>query len=223
MIQGGPGRARAPSARDRLLRYLLSNKNLAGCAAGLGGLALWFTGVVGSAWPLVVAGLYAAAALAVPPQKVPVLSLGGGMDLADLDRVMAEQARRIAGKVPAEVPPAVQRIHQEVRDLLAREDGLTPGTPEAFIVRQTVLDYLPAALEGYLRLPRRYADNVALTGSGGRTARQLLGEQLALIETKLGEVTEAVVRGDADRLLAHGRFLADRFSTGGDLQLGDEG
>ena len=35
------------------------------------------------------------------------------------------------------------------------------------------------------------------------------------MEAKLGEITEAVVRGDADRLLAHGRFLADRFGDGG--------
>jgi hypothetical protein len=43
------------------------------------------------------------------------------------------------------------------------------------------------------------------------------------MEGKLGEVTDAVLRGDADRLLAHGRFLADRFSAGSELRLDGDG
>ena len=48
------------TSRQRLLRYLYSNKNLVGSAGGLVGLGLFFTGVVGELWPLVVAGLYGA-------------------------------------------------------------------------------------------------------------------------------------------------------------------
>ena len=45
-------------------RYLTSTPNLVGSLLGLGGLGLHLFGVVGRLWPLVVAGLYAAGALA---------------------------------------------------------------------------------------------------------------------------------------------------------------
>jgi hypothetical protein len=77
------------------------------------------------------------------------------------------------------------------------------------VVERTALDYLPTALERYLNLPRGYANRVPV--ANGRTARQVLLDQLALLEAKLGEVLDAVAKGDTDHLLAHGRFLEDRF------------
>jgi hypothetical protein len=193
----------------RLLRYLYSNKNLAGSAGGLAGLALYFTGVVGELWPLVVAGLYGVGALATPPTRT--IDLRGGLDPGNLERAMAEQRRRVRGRVPDDVLAAVDRIHDQVREVLARRHALPPGSPDAFAVERTALDYLPTALESYLNLPRGYANRVPV--SGGRTARRVLLDQLALLEAKLGEVLEAIARGDTDRLLAHGRFLEDRFAV----------
>ena len=67
----------------------------------------------------------------------------------------------------------------------------------------------PTALESYLNLPRGYANRVPV--SEGRTARQVLLDQLALLQAKLGEVLDAVAKGDSDRSVAHGHFLEDRF------------
>jgi hypothetical protein len=208
----------ATSRRQRLLRYLYSNKNLAGSAGGLAGLALYFTGVVGELWPLVVAGLYGVGALAIPPTKV--IDLRSGLDPSNLNRAMAEQLRRIRGRVPDDVLAAVGRIHDQVRAVLDRRHALPPGSPDAFVVERTTLDYLPTALESYLNLLRAYANRVPV--SQGRTARQVLVDQLALLEAKLGEVLEAVAKGDTDRLLAHGRFLEDRFAVS-ELDVGRRG
>jgi hypothetical protein len=199
------------TSRQRLLRYLYSTKNLVGSAGGLLGLGLYFTGVVDDLllWPLVVAGLYGVGALATPPTKT--IDLRSGLDPSNLNRAMAEQLRRIRGRVPDDVLAAVSRIHDQIREVLDRRDALPPGSPDAFVVERTTLDYLPTALESYLNLPRGYANRVPV--SQGRTARQVLLDQLALLETKLGEVLEAVAKGDTDRLLAHGRFLEDRFAA----------
>ena len=83
----------ATSRGQRLLRYLYSNKNLAGSAAALAGLGLYFTGVVGELWPVVVGGLYGIGALAVPPTRT--YDLRGGLDPSNLNRAMAEQAGRL--------------------------------------------------------------------------------------------------------------------------------
>jgi hypothetical protein len=208
----------ATSRRQRLLRYLYSNKNLAGSAGGLAGLALYFTGVVGELWPLVVAGLYGVGALATPPTRV--IDLRSGLDPSNLNRAMAEQLRRIRGRVPDDVFAGVGRIHDQIRAVLERRHALPPGSPDAFVVERTTLDYLPTALESYLNLPRAYANRVPV--SQGRTARQVLLDQLALLEAKLGEVLEAVAKGDTDRLLAHGRFLEDRFAVS-ELDVGRRG
>jgi hypothetical protein len=198
----------ATSSGQRLLRYLYSTKNLVGSAAGLGGLALYFTGLVGDLWPVVVGGLYGVGALATPPTRT--FDLHSGLDPANLNRAMAEQERRLRGRVPDDVLAAVARVHAQVREVLDRHDALPPASPDAFVVERTALDYVPAALESYLNLPRGYANRVPV--SDGRTARQVLLDQLALLEAKLGEVVEAIAKGDTDRLLAHGRFLEDRFA-----------
>ncbi len=197
----------ATSSGQRLLRYLCSNKNLAGSAAGLAGLGLYFFGLVGDLWPVVVGGLYGVGALATPPTRT--FDLRGGLEVANLNRAMAEQQRRLRGRVPDDVLAAVARIHAQVRELAERPQAFPAGSADAYVVERTALDYLPTALESYLNLPRGYANRVPV--SAGRTARQVLLDQLALLETQLGEVLDAVAKGDADRLLAHGRFLEDRF------------
>jgi hypothetical protein len=208
----------ATSSGQRLLRYLYSNKNLVGSASGLVGLALYFTGVVGDLWPVVVGGLYGAGALATPPTRT--FDLHSGLDAANLNRAMAEQERRLRGRVPDDVLAAVGRVHGQVREILERRHALPPGSQDAFVVERTALDYVPTALESYLNLPRGYANRVPV--SNGRTPRQVLLDQLALLESKLGEVLEAIAKGDTDRLLAHGRFLEDRFATS-ELDVGRRG
>ena len=198
----------ATSSGQRLLRYLYSNKNLVGSAGGLAGLALYFTGLVGDLWPVVVGGLYGVGALATPPTRT--FDLHSGLDPGNLNRAMAEQERRLRGRVPDDVLAAVGRVHGQVREVLERRHALPPGSHDAFVVERTALDYLPTALESYLNLPRGYANRVPV--SNGRTPRQILLDQLALLEAKLGEVIEAIAKGDTDRLLAHGRFLEDAFA-----------
>jgi hypothetical protein len=43
----------------------------------------------------------------------------------------------------------------------------------------------------------------------GRSARHVLDEQLALIESRLDEMATRSYRREADRLLVHARFVAD--------------
>ena len=89
--------------------------------------------------------------------------VAAGLDPGDLERAMAEQRRRILGRVPDDVLAAVGRIHDLIREVLDRRDALPPGSPDAFVVERTALDYLPTALESYLNLPRGYANRVPVS------------------------------------------------------------
>ncbi len=196
--------------RHRLLLHLLSTRNLVGTLAALVGLVLRLTGVVDAVWPVVVTVLYVVGVLATPAPR-PV-DLHGGLDPERLETAMPEQLRRLrATRASQEVLTTVHRIHSVVGTALVRRDAFPTGPVEASVAARTVVDYLPKALESYLRLPRVYADLVRL--GDGRTGRQALTEQLHLIESELHQVTDALVHGDTGRVLVCDRVLADRFAT----------
>jgi len=196
---------------SRLLRYLGSRRNVVGCLLALGGLALYFTGVLGAFWPLVVVALYLIGALVVPSRRRVVVG-NPGFDpevvTATLDRLM----RRVEGRAAPEITAKVREICQEILDLLPFAAQFPPGSEDLFVIQRTATDYLPAALEPYLALPPEYATTRPV--QGGKTPKQVLVEQLALIDSKMDEVTDAVHQRDTDRLLASGRFLEERFGKG---------
>ena len=140
--------------------------------------------------------------------------------LAALDGVEAMVAR---GVVPAPVASRVSRVSRTVRDTIPRLSNLGSGSTEAYNVMATATDYLPEAVGGYLRLPRQWADSRPI--DHGKTSLMVLIDQLDLLAATMDKVFDAVCRADAAALVAHGRFLAEKFgpaSTGGALSLGPD-
>jgi len=141
--------------------------------------------------------------------------------LAALDGVEAMVAR---GAVPAPVTSRVTRVSRTVRDTIPRLSNLGAGSPQAYNVMATATDYLPEAIGGYLRLPRQWADSRPV--DRGKTSLMILIDQLDLLAATMDKVFDAVCRADAAALIAHGRFLAEKFgsaSGGGLLDLSDQG
>jgi hypothetical protein len=134
-------------------------------------------------------------------------------------RSLAETLASIHGRVPAEVEQSVASIRQNVLDILSREARLVGHSPELFVVLRTATDYMPTALQAYLRLPAGYA--TSRRQADGKTALEILLEQLGLLDREMVDVADAVTKHDLDRLRAHGRFLADRFGRS-ELILGDQ-
>ena len=145
-------------------------------------------------------------ALVRPRRRV---ELQAGFDQNDVRSALDMQVRALTGKVPAEVMAKVLSIRQIIFGILPRSGNLPPGSPEWFVVERTATDYLPRSLDSYLSLPRTYATSHPV--QDGKTPKQFLLDQLTLLESKMKEVAADVSRNDADRLLANGRFLEDRF------------
>jgi phage FluMu protein gp41 len=125
-----------------------------------------------------------------------------------------------AGAVPAVVASRVGRIVRVVRETIPRLGNLA-GSMDAYSVMATATDYLPEAIGGYLRLPRQWADTRPV--DRGKTSLMILIDQLDLLAATMDKVFDAVNRADAAALIAHGRFLQEKFgtgSTGGGLALG---
>lgn len=190
-----------------LASYLTSRRNLAGSAMALLGAGLIVADPVGIQGLLLVAGLYLAGVLAVRG-KARVSRFG--FDPKHVHKSLAEQIAAAAGRVPPEVLSRMQRIDLTIRtEILPRLDCLPLGAPELYLVERTVTDYLPTAVEAYLRLPSGYVSSQP--GSHGRAALEVLLEELDFLDAEMRQVAEAVHRTDMDRLLAHKRFLIDRF------------
>jgi hypothetical protein len=128
--------------------------------------------------------------------------------LASLDRLQAA----IAGNVPDMVVARVDRVASVVRETVPRLPNLGPGSLTAHAVLRTATSYMPEAVNAYMRLPRSFADHRPV--SNGKTSLTVLCDQLDLLGSKMDDVFDAVCRADADALIAHGRFLAEKFGSG---------
>jgi hypothetical protein len=123
---------------------------------------------------------------------------------------------RPAPRLPLDVQVKVEQIRRKVEVLTAHADRFPLGSRDLYILRRTASDYLPATLDAYLALPPETADRPV--APDGRTALQVLKDQLGLLDSKMDEIAEDVQRQDIDRLLANGRFLEDHFARPPDAE-----
>jgi hypothetical protein len=200
------------SFRQRFEAFLYSRRNIVGTALALGGLALFFTGLVsGPIWLPVVAGLYAIGYLLTPGEQKIDLTLDATADAAEIDKGLDRLQIAITGRVASDILAQVGDIRASIEGTLSTNPtGLSQADQNVFLIRQTALEYLPRALNAYLALPRAYAER--RTVANGRTPHDELLAQLQLLNSKMQEVADNIAKRDTDRLMANGRFLQERFA-----------
>jgi hypothetical protein len=197
---------------ERLTRFLFSRRSIVGSALAVAGLALHFVGLLsGPLWLPIVIGLYLVGVLLVPGERGLDLALDAAADADDIRRGLERLLRQLRGKVAPDIIERVERIRDSILVTIEAEPDRVAGDPNVHLIRQTALDYLPSALNAYTALPRTYAERRSV--AGGRTPHAVLLEQLDLMDLKMREAADAIVAHDSERLLANGRFLADRFGV----------
>lgn len=152
-------------------------------------------------------GVAAAAATTAIPERPRLIEDGDPRTrvevLAVLDRLIAN----VHGFVPETDVAKMQRIRASAALALPTTDGPLDLTDhETWLLRQMCIDYLPGALQHFIALPVDLASEPVLDG---RSARQVLDEQLALIESRLDDMAARSYRREADGLLTHARFVTD--------------
>ncbi|TQV62890.1 MAG: hypothetical protein FNT29_08305 [Halothiobacillaceae bacterium] len=189
--------------------WFYSTGNLLGSALALIGLGLYFTGLIDRWWWLIVPGLYLSGLLLMPPPLAGHAAAHARVT-EDMHVALDDLIQRARKGLGAEIGASFERIIEALRDTLPYLEKRPTGDHAAFTVRQMALDYLPATLDNYLRLPRAYRGMHKLPD--GRTPQQAFIAQLNTLDHELRETLTALVSDDAQRLLAHGRFLEDRFA-----------
>ena len=72
-------------------------------------------------------------------------------------------------------------------------------------------------LETYLKLPTAYARFHSIRN--GKTPKDLLLEQLEILDAEMLNVVVDLHKNDTQALITHGRFLKDKFRKGSDVWL----
>ena len=201
------------STRQRILLYIYSNKNIVGSALGLAGLLIYFVGFIDRFWLLIVVGLYFIGVLATPRSPTYQLQLRKQLTADEIRYGLNELVRKIRSKVPDDILTRVESIKTTIFEILPYILDLDSADHDVYTIRQTALDYLPETLENYLNLPPAYRNIHPI--KDGKNAKQLLIEQLDLLDRSMNEIADDFYRNDTQQLLVHGRFLADRFKEPG--------
>ena len=188
-----------------------------GCLFAMVGIFLAMFGIAGPQWPVLVLLLFFAGLLlaSAPPRPRHRPASRYGFDPRQLRKTLGDEIASVAGRVPPEVYARLTSIWSTLREILPRLDRLPVGSPELYSVQRTVDEYLPTALNAYLALPPGYVSTQP--GSEGKTALAVLLDELDLLDGQMKHAAEVIHRSEMDRLVAHGRFLRDRF-TGEDVR-----
>ena len=141
-----------------------------GCGLGLLGLALFFLGVIGKLWFLIVIGLYGIGVLATPANPTYELRFKNQKTTEDIQRELEALVRKIRRRVSQEVLKKVVSIRDSILDMLPHIVDISSSDYAISTIRQTALDYLPETLENYLNLPPAFRQMHPVRD--GKTSRQ---------------------------------------------------
>ncbi|MQA37767.1 hypothetical protein [Rugamonas aquatica] len=199
------------SFKMKVLLFLYGSKNLVGCALALAGLAMFFAGVIDDWWLPIVAGLYAVGWLAVPADRELEVQVRNEATQADLVEGMAVLVKDSRAKLPREAVERLERIQSTVVELAPKLFDGGMAMDYAISLINAVTRDLPETVRNYVHLPTAFANLHVI--QGGKTCKELLVEQLDLLNSQLAKIAENVYKDDADALVVNGKFLQEKFHS----------
>lgn len=117
----------------------------------------------------------------------------------------------VKDRLPADIVAKVASIKKSILEILPHIENISSSEYNVYIIRQIAQSYLPETIANYLKLPPDYATTKQLRD--GNTPHEVLLTQLDLLDREMKDLLEDFYQNDTQRLLAHGRFLKDKFGT----------
>ena len=196
----------------QLRRFLGSRGHVVGMLFAIVGLILLNNGVMSGYLGLaMVILLYATGYFFAERPQIERLPVTQTRDAPAIQAALDEMLSAIRVRVSNDIYFRVRSIRDAILFILDTAGEQSEADPDIHMVRQTATTYLPDVLSTYLALPRLYAERDVVDGS--RTSHDILLDQLYLMDLKVRQVAENMVKNGSQRLVTPGRFLADRYST----------
>ena len=198
------------------LLFLYSTANIVGCVWGGIGLIAFFAGIIKAYWFFIVVGLYASGYLLTPKTQdlQNYRRLNSDLSERDLKNNLEVLIKKIKQHVSPSILEKVEAIKENILMLLPRLNEMNAGDYDFHLVKQTVTDYLPQMLATYLELPPAFAKMHKMRN--GKTAQEVLIEQLTILDKQMNQILISVNSKDAEALIAQGEFLKSKFADDAD-------
>lgn len=197
---------------QRFWAYFTSRQNLVGLVLAAFGLLLFAMRILRPS-PisiLVIVALYVLGVVLTPRRsKEDAIAMQQRMTEEQLRGQLDAYARTIRNRVPREIMLKVESIRASIESILPQIVRMNSGDKTYYTIWQTATEYMPTAIDNYLALPTTFATMQPLRD--GKTARQILGDQLDLLDREMKDIVIVVAENDTQKLLAHGRFLEEKF------------
>ncbi len=212
---------------ETLTGFLSSPANLTGL--GLASLALLarLSGMIDAFWLLIVAGCYGLGwqigRLAFPraPNRLdegearagPVARTAAEREDIDesLNQIMRMVTENRGGMFDSALRRSIVELCARIRSLIERMEASAGfiSIEDAYSAKRIALDYLPGLIDSFVAIPKDFAARKVL--ANGKTARELLDENLAVLQRKAAEMADDLAAQDARSFLNHAGFLRDKF------------
>ena len=118
--------------------------------------------------------------------------------------------QRLSSRANKDTLDVLTQIEEKLELLLGQETASEFFDLKPFEVQKIAFEYIPDAIQEYLRLPPTMAKTRRL--NNGKTAEESLKEQLFLLDNALDKLADSLFHKDAHGLLVHGRFLKEKFT-----------
>ena len=194
------------SLPTRIALFFYSLPNIVGCVCALAVLGLYFFGIIAQWWLALTVGAYVFGWLVTPATGRFEHDFAEKMSMLDVLDALLE---RTGSKLPTEALQALKVIRGKVQELLPVLEKAEFSSQAGMELGNTIRRDLPATLANYLALPAGFASLHVVRD--GKTAKQLLLEQLALFDGEITEMANDIYGEDADKLAAHGDYLRSKF------------
>ncbi|MDD4928100.1 MAG: hypothetical protein PHP85_02345 [Gallionella sp.] len=195
----------------RVLLFLYSSQNLVGCLLAIGGLGLFFGGLIFDWWFLIVASLYVVGWFVVPHDKNQELRVRNEATQSDLTECIDDLIDVSKARLPQEAIERLHHIRSVVVELAPKLVAGKVAMNSAISMVNAITRDLPETVRNYIHLPPAFATLHVI--DNGKTCKQLLIEQLDLLSGQLSKIAENIYKNDAEALVINGKFLQEKFHS----------
>lgn len=196
-------------------KFLYSKKNILGMILSFLGISLYLTGLIDKLWFPIVISLYIFGFIIAPKEKTVIFLHFSGENLNDYIGFLNRLHKNTSEQLPVIAQQKFEEIINHSNELL---NFMLNNSTQLDMLNQDIIDikkifdtYLPNVINQYIRLPKHYAENIK--NQSGNTAKELLIQQLTLLNEQIKKVSYAVYENDAQSLKINGKILEQKFSN----------